>query len=142
MSALATQPPGAAGPAPPDRITLSGLRVAGRHGVFDHERRDGQDFVVDAVLWLDTAPAAASDDLADTIDYGQLATDLAAVVGGPPVNLIETLAGRLAEVCLRDPRVGAAEVTVHKPAAPIPLPFGDVTVTVTRRRTGDPGAHR
>ena len=118
-----------------DRITLRGLRVSGRHGVYAHERADGQEFAVDTVLWLDTAEAAASDDLAGTVDYGGLAGDLAAVIGGPPVNLIETLAARLAEVCLRDTRVRAAEVTVHKPAAPIPLPFDDVTVTVTRRRS-------
>jgi dihydropteroate synthase len=117
-----------------DRVTLTGLRVTGRHGVFAHERRDGQEFVVDATLELDTAPAAHTDELADTVDYGGLAQQLAAEVAGEPVNLIETLAGRLAEVCLRDPRVTAAEVTVHKPAAPIPLPFADVAVTVRRSR--------
>ena len=84
-----------------DRIQLSGLRVRGRHGVYDVERRDGQDFLVDATLWLDSRPAAASDDLADTVDYGVLAERIAAVVGGEPVNLIETLAARLAELCMR-----------------------------------------
>jgi 7,8-dihydroneopterin aldolase/epimerase/oxygenase len=117
-----------------DRIVLTGLTVFGRHGVFAHERQDGQDFVVDVALTLDTAPAAASDDVADTVDYGTLAQELAAVVSGPPVNLIETLAERLAEVCLRHGRVHTAEVTVHKPHAPIPLAFSDVAVTVTRSR--------
>ncbi len=117
-----------------DRVTLTGLRVTGRHGVFAHERLAGQEFVIDATLELDTGPAARSDDLADTVDYGTLAQRLAAVVAGEPVNLIETLAGRLVDVCLRDPRVLAAEVTVHKPAAPIPLTFGDVAVTVRRAR--------
>jgi dihydroneopterin aldolase len=127
--------PSAAAPPAPDRVTLTGLRVTGRHGVFAHERLTGQEFVVDATLELDTAPAARSDDLADTVDYGALAQRLAAEVAGEPVNLIETLAGRLADACLRDPRVLAAEVTVHKPAAPIPLTFGDVAVTIRRARS-------
>jgi dihydroneopterin aldolase len=117
-----------------DLITLTGLRVRGFHGVFEHERRDGQDFVVDARLELSTAAAAASDDVADTVHYGELADRLAAVVAGEPVNLIETLADRLADVCLADPRVGAATVTVHKPQAPIPLTFADVAVTIRRER--------
>jgi len=115
-----------------DRIALTGLRVRGHHGVLAHERRDGQDFVVDAVLRLDLAPAAASDDLADTVDYGELALRLAAVVSGEPVDLIETLAGRLADTCLVDPRVRSAMVTVHKPSAPVPLEFADIAVTVVR----------
>lgn len=117
-----------------DRITLSGLRVHGRHGVYPEERRDGQDFVIDVTLHLDLSPAAGSDDVVDTVHYGHLAEQLAAVVAGDPVDLIETLADRLAAVCLRDSRVDTAEVTVHKPAAPIPLPFTDVAVTVRRSR--------
>ena len=117
-----------------DTITLSGLRVYGHHGVFEAERRDGQDFVVDVELELDTAPAAASDDVADTVHYGELAQALAAVVGGEPVDLLERLAQRLADVCLADPRVSAATVTVHKPHAPIPLAFDDVAVTIRRSR--------
>jgi dihydroneopterin aldolase len=103
--------------------------------VFDHERADGQDFVVDVALEVDTRPAAASDDLADTVDYGKLAAALADVVSGAPVDLLETLASRLAGVCLADPRVSAAEVTVHKPQAPIPLTFGDVAVSIRRERS-------
>ena len=117
-----------------DRITLTGLKVRGFHGVYEHERRDGQDFVVDATLWLDSRPAAASDDLADTVDYGGLANRLATVVEGEPVNLIETLAARLAELCMADERVIAAEVTVHKPQAPIAREFADVAVTARRSR--------
>jgi dihydroneopterin aldolase len=115
-----------------DEIALTGLRVRGFHGVLPSERADGQDFVVDAVLSVDTRAAAASDDLVDTVDYGALATALAAVVAGEPVDLIETLAARLADVCLADPRVIAARVTVHKPSAPIDLAFTDVSVTVER----------
>jgi dihydroneopterin aldolase len=117
-----------------DRISLSGLRVRGHHGVFDFERRDGQDFVVDVDLELDLATAAASDDVTDTVHYGELAGRLAEVIAGEPVNLIETLAERLAAVCLADVRVAAATVTVHKPQAPIPLQFADVAVTVRRTR--------
>jgi dihydroneopterin aldolase len=117
-----------------DRVTLRGLSVRGRHGVFDHERRDGQTFVVDLALGLDTAPAAAGDDLDKTVHYGVLAEQVAAVVSGEPVNLIETLAQRIADTCLAHERVREVEVTVHKPDAPITVPFDDVTVTITRRR--------
>lgn len=115
-----------------DRIALTGLRVRGFHGVLPAEREQGQDFVVDVVLSLDLRPAATSDDVADTVHYGNLAEQLAQVVAGEPVDLIETLASRLAQVCLRDERVVRAEVTVHKPDAPIPLSFQDVSVTVVR----------
>ena len=117
-----------------DRITLTGLRVRGHHGVFDFERYQGQDFVIDVTLELDTRPAARSDDLADTVHYGELAEALAKVVSGEPVNLLETLAARLADVCLNDSRVQAATVTVHKPQAPIALAFEDVAVTIRRER--------
>lgn len=112
-------------------LVLRGLRAQGNHGVLAEERRDGQTFVVDAVL---TVPAPEKDDIATTIDYAALAHDLAAVVSGDPVDLIETLADRLAQVCLNDARVRRAEITVHKPEAPVGLPFEDVTVTVTRER--------
>ena len=115
-----------------DRIALTGLRVRGFHGVLPEERRDGQDFVIDVVLHLDLAPAAASDDLRDTVHYGELAHLLHEVVAGEPVDLLETLAQRLAEVCLASPLVRRAEVTVHKPQAPIDLAFTDVSVTVVR----------
>ncbi len=115
-----------------DEICLNGLTVRGRHGVLEQERRDGQDFIVDVRLQVDTRPAATSDALVDTVDYGQLAQRLAAVVSGRPLALIETLAQRLADVCLEDRRVTRAEVTVRKPQAPIRLAFGDVAVTVVR----------
>jgi dihydroneopterin aldolase len=117
-----------------DRIVLTGLTVTGYHGVFDFERREGQPFVVDVVLELDTRKAAETDEVTDTVHYGELAQKLAAVVQGEPVNLLERLVARLADVCLDDSRVSAAEVTVHKPKAPIPLEFGDVAVTIRRSR--------
>jgi dihydroneopterin aldolase len=118
-----------------DRITLTGLRVRGHHGVFEHERRDGQDFLVDLTVWLDLAAAQRTDALADTADYGALAQIAADVVSGPPYDLIEAVAGRIAdEVLAADDRLTAVEVTVHKPSAPIPLTFADVAVTVRRER--------
>ena len=112
------------------RIALTGLRARGHHGVYDFERAQGQDFVVDVLLDLDLGPAAASDDVADTVHYGELAGRLIEVVTGEPVNLLETLADRLLTVCLADSRVRSAEVTVHKPRAPIPHDFADVAVTL------------
>ena len=118
-----------------DRISLTGLRVFARHGVLDTERRDGQEFLIDAVLWLDTRPAADGDDLAKTVDYGALADRLAGLAAGPPAQLIETVAQRLADACLAEPAVEEVEITVHKPHAPISHPFGDVAVTIRRART-------
>ncbi|MGJ0118112.1 dihydroneopterin aldolase [Williamsia sp. MIQD14] len=118
-----------------DRIELRGLVVRGHHGVFDHERRDGQDFVVDLVLWLDLRPAAASDDLADTVDYGGLAQRAHDIVAGEPRDLIETVSAEIAEDIMRDERVAACEVTLHKPSAPIPLTFADVAVIARRSRS-------
>jgi dihydroneopterin aldolase / 2-amino-4-hydroxy-6-hydroxymethyldihydropteridine diphosphokinase len=117
-----------------DEIELRGLRVRGRHGVLPFERRDGQDFLIDAVLSLDTRPAAATDDLTLTADYGALSERLAHIVAGEPVQLIETLAQRLADACLAEPVVQRVRITVHKPDAPISRPFGDVAVTITRDR--------
>ena len=117
-----------------DRIALRGLRAHGHHGVFDSERREGQVFVVDAVLRLDTTPAAASDDVDDTVHYGLLADRLVAIVTGEPVDLIETLAERLAAECLKERLVDEVELTVHKPNAPIDHAFTDASVTVTRGR--------
>jgi dihydroneopterin aldolase len=117
-----------------DRISIVGLRARGRHGVFEFERAEGQEFVVDAVLWLDTTAAAAADDLSLTADYGALADRLAQIVGGEPVALIETLAGRLAAACLADPVVAEAEITVHKPQAPVHTQVADVAVSIRRSR--------
>jgi 7,8-dihydroneopterin aldolase/epimerase/oxygenase len=117
-----------------DRITLSGLRVRGHHGVYDFEREQGQDFLIDVLLELDLSRAAASDDVTDTVHYGELAERLVAITAGEPVNLIETLADRLVTAALTDTRVAAATVTVHKPQAPIPHEFADVAVTLRRSR--------
>jgi len=118
---------------PPDVIEIRGIRGTGRHGVFEHERVDGQEFIVDVRLELDTRPAAASDDLSDTVNYGVVAEKVHAAIENDPVDLIETLAQRIADLCLADRRVTAAAVTIHKPSAPITVPFDDVVLTVQRR---------
>ncbi|MGN6197603.1 dihydroneopterin aldolase [Humibacter sp.] len=123
-----------------DRITLTGIRVRAHHGVFDFERAQGQDFVIDVTAWLDLGPAARGDELAATVHYGELAEAVAAVVASDPVDLIETVAERIARVVLSFP-VQRTEVTVHKPNAPIAVPFTDVAVTVLRDRAwADAGA--
>jgi len=123
---------------PADRITLTGLRARGHHGVLAHEKDSGQEFVVDVVLELDTSAAAATDDLARTVDYGALAEQVVAAVGRDPVDLIETLAARIAAVVLAAGPVRLTTVTVHKPSAPITVPFDDVSVTVVRRAAAGP----
>jgi dihydroneopterin aldolase len=117
-----------------DRIALRGLRAVGHHGVYAEERANGQPFVVDVVLDVDTRVAAASDEVTDTVHYGELALRVVAAVEGEPVNLIETLAQRIADVCLGDERVDAVEVTVHKPEAPVGVEFADVAVSIVRGR--------
>ncbi len=118
----------------PDVLAVIGLECFGHHGVFDFERREGQTFVVDLHLGIDTTPAALSDDLQETVDYGVLVADVQAAVERDPVDLIETVAHRIAEVCLTSDRVEWARVTIHKPQAPIQATFADVALTITRRR--------
>ena len=115
-----------------DELSVTGIECFAHHGVFEHERREGQTFVIDLVLGVDTGPAAASDDLHDTVDYGSLVARVKASVESDPVDLIETLAQRISDVCLADDRVEWARVTVHKPGAPIDATFSDVTLTITR----------
>jgi dihydroneopterin aldolase len=117
-----------------DELALLGLECWGHHGVFEKERREGQKFLVDLVLGLDSAPAAAGDDLSRTVDYGSLAMAVKAAVEKDPVDLIETLAQRIADVCLADARVEWVRVTVHKPDAPIEATFADVALTIHREQ--------
>ena len=118
-----------------DEITLTGLRVFGRHGVYEDERRAGQHFIVDFTLRIDTRRAADTDDVSHTVHYGEAAEKVAAIVGGEPVDLLETLAARIADSLLASAAVESVRVTVHKPGAPIPLPFTDVSVTLDRVRS-------
>jgi dihydroneopterin aldolase len=115
-----------------DTIALRGVSATGYHGVLAAERRNGQPFVVDALLRTDVRPAAAADDLELTIDYSAVAVGIVAIVEGDPVDLLETLAEQLAQFCLAFPGVHSVEVTVHKPQAPVGVPFDDVAVTVVR----------
>ena len=117
-----------------DTITLTGLKAFGYHGVFEHEKRDGQEFTIDVSLDVDTARAAATDDILDTVHYGELADKVVQIVTGERYDLIETLADRLANAVLEDARVISTAVTVHKPHAPIPHAFADVSVTARRGR--------
>lgn len=123
-----------------DRIELRGLKVHGNHGVFAHERREGQDFVVDITVWIDLVEAAATDNLAHTYDYGVLAQLAAGILAGPPRNLIETVGGEIADRVMDDERVHAVEVVVHKPQAPIRQTFTDVGVVIRRSRRGGRGS--
>lgn len=122
---------------PADRITLTGLRATGYHGVFDHEKREGQEFIVDIVLSVDHRLAGRTDDLDDTLNYAQVAEVAIARITGPSYDLIEALAEAIAGDCLTLDGVAHAEVTVHKPGAPIPHTFSDVSVTVTRARSAE-----
>ncbi len=117
-----------------DQIIITGIRGTGFHGVFAHERSNGQEFIVDVVLDLSVVEAAASDDLAMTVDYGVVAQQVHARIVGEPVDLIETLAEAIASDCLAHGRVEGVEVTVHKPSAPITVPFGNVAVRIVRTR--------
>ncbi|MET0304352.1 MAG: dihydroneopterin aldolase [Microbacteriaceae bacterium] len=116
-----------------DTISLTGISAFGRHGVHADERENGQTFIVDLTMHLNTAPAAESDEVTDTVHYGEVAERIVAVVEGEPVNLLETLAARIADDLLGAyPLLNLVQVTVHKPAAPIPVPFTDVAVTILR----------
>ena len=130
MPAVASTHP----PHHPDRIALRGVRAHAHHGVYAFERERGQVFLCDAVLELDTTGAAAGDDLHRTVNYAELSQRLHGVLSSEPVDLLETLAQRLADVCLAYEMVDAVEITVHKPDADLGVPFDDVTVTIRRER--------
>ena len=119
---------------PLDQVSVRGVSARGRHGVLAHEQALGQRFVVDVVLHLDTRAAADADDLSSTVHYGELAVAVAAAVAGEPVALVETLAQRIADVALSSATVVAVDVSVHKPQAPVTVPFDDVSVSIRRWR--------
>jgi 7,8-dihydroneopterin aldolase/epimerase/oxygenase len=122
-----------------DRISIVGITAVGHHGVFDYEKVNGQEFIVDVDLELSVVDAAQSDDLAMTVDYGVVAQQVHECITGPSVDLIETLAENIASACLTHKRVSAVDVAVHKPSAPIPVPFTDVVLRI-RRLQGTPKA--
>lgn len=118
----------------PDRITLTGVTAYGHHGVLAREKAEGQEFSVDVVLEVDLSRAAATDDLSHTVSYAEVAADVVAIVHGPTQDLIETVAGQIADAALARPLVEAVEVTLHKPDAPVGVPFDDVAVQLRRDR--------
>lgn len=115
-----------------DEISLVGLTERGFHGVFDYERRTGQEFTVDVVVYTDVRAAACGDELDKTINYADVAEIAADHIVGPPVQLIETLAEQIAQDILAAPGAAGVQVTVHKPKAPIAREFSDVSVKITR----------
>ena len=117
-----------------DQLAITGIETYAHHGVFDFERAEGQQFVIDLNLGLDTRPAAETDDLSATVDYGSLVADVKKAVESDPVDLIETLAQRIADVCMSRAALEWVEVTVHKPDAPIEATFTDVALTIKRSR--------
>lgn len=117
-----------------DRIEIRGLRVRGRHGVYAQEQRDGQTFVVDVILEADLSRPAASDDVGDTVDYAELAGRLAAAVSNTRFDLLEALAGHLADLVLDTTAGAAVRVRVAKPEAPMEVDVDEVAVVVSRRR--------
>jgi FolB domain-containing protein len=117
-----------------DTITITGLRLRGYHGVFDHEKRDGQEFIVDLSIELDLSPAGSSDDLQNTLDYSVIVDEVAQRVTGESVDLIETLAHDIAQLVLNHPQPTAVSVTVHKPQAPVCHPIEDIAVSIRRER--------
>ncbi|MCR1984030.1 2-amino-4-hydroxy-6-hydroxymethyldihydropteridine diphosphokinase [Cellulosimicrobium cellulans] len=119
---------------PFDRIRLTGLSATGHHGVFEHEKAQGQLFRADVVLHLDTRAAASGDDLSRTVSYAGVAEDVVAVLAGSPADLVETVAERIAATILTHDDVVAVDVAVHKPQAPITVPFEDVEVVIRRDR--------
>lgn len=119
-----------------DRIEIKGLRARGRHGVFEEERRHGQTFMVDVTLERDLSGPAATDALGDTVDYGILAQQIAQAVTTTRFDLIEALAGHIADLALTDPTVAAVEIRVAKPEVPISVELDEVAVVLRRERNG------
>jgi dihydroneopterin aldolase len=117
-----------------DTISITGLRLTGYHGVFDHEKKDGQDFVIDLKVTLDLSAAGSSDELSDTLDYSVLVDQVATRVTGEPVDLIERLANDILGIVWTHPQPTKATVTVHKPQAPVSHSVDDIAVTLERER--------
>ena len=117
-----------------DTISITGLRLTGYHGVFEHEKRDGQEFGVDLEIELDLSSAGRTDELQNTLDYSVVVDEVAQRVTGESVDLIETLAHDIAQLVLSQPQPAAVTVTVHKPQAPVGHPVEDIAVTIRRER--------
>ena len=118
-----------------DQIVLTGIHGFGYHGLFEQERKDGQDFFVDLILSVDLNAASQSDSIADTVNYAEITDLVVEELTSNPVNLIEKLAARIAERVLNQHiKVSSVTVTVHKPQAPVAAQLKDIAVVVTRSR--------
>ena len=118
-----------------DQIFLTGIAGFGYHGLFDHERQNGQDFFVDVTLTVDLTAASKSDEISDTVNYAEITNLVVSHITTKPVNLIEKLAGRIADHIIKDhAKVLVATVSVHKPQAPVDAVLKDIAVQVTRKR--------
>lgn len=118
-----------------DQIVLTGIHGFGYHGLFEQERKDGQDFFVDLTLSVDLRSASTSDAISDTVNYAEITDLVIEEITINPVNLIEKLAGRIADrVLTQHVKVKSVTVTVHKPQAPVAVQLKDIAVVVTRTR--------
>jgi dihydroneopterin aldolase len=116
-----------------DVISIKGIHGFGYHGVFNHEAKNGQDFYVDLEIALDLSTASTTDNLEDTIDYGALADLVVEEITGARVQLIEKLAGRIADrIKTSHQKIERVSVTVHKPKAPVSAEVADIAVTISR----------
>lgn len=117
-----------------DQIEIRGLRVFAHHGVLPHEKRDGQTFVIDLTVSVDLSGPAKSDDLTQTIHYGELAEQVAAEAASTRFDLIERLAGHLLDLVMADHRVEESQIRIAKPDAPIDAEVDEVAVVLRRTR--------
>jgi len=118
-----------------DSIEINGLFGFGHHGLFDDERENGQGFLVDVIMQLDLSAVSLSDHISDTIDYSAVCDLILAQIVGPPVSLIEKLAGQIADLLLQNfPKIRSVKVTVHKPDAPVAVKLQDISVSIERSR--------
>ena len=118
-----------------DQILITGIHGFGFHGLFEHERSDGQDFYVDLALEVDLEAASRTDSIQDTVNYGEITDLVVAQITSNPVSLIEKLAGRIAEQILNSyMKVNSVTITVHKPQAPVAASIKDIAVQITRTR--------
>ena len=117
-----------------DVIHLSGLEVFAHHGVFEHEKENGQRFVVDADIEWDGSPAAVSDNLADTLDYQAVAVAIRDAVARDPVDLLEALAQRVLKAIFAFEKVEAVNLTIHKPDVEMTVDIAGVSITFYRKR--------
>ena len=117
-----------------DKVSITGIEAFGFHGVFEHEKKEGQEFIVDVEFEYDTSKAIQTDFIEDAIDYGAIALLIKSIVEGEPKNLIEKVADEIAQQILNNFKVNSVKVTLHKPQAPLDMEFKDVSVSVERRK--------